>query len=109
MDVPGEGSKRATVKCRVRNDDGTVVATHHWKPLVDTREYELDYYNGTHDQYFASVIADHLYSQIDSKEQHVLLLEDISDHRKDGTALEVSNGYTVRHNGDRIPNKTTRG
>ena len=50
MDVPGEGSKRATVKCRVRNDDGTVVATHHWKPLVDTREYELNYYDGTHDQ-----------------------------------------------------------
>ena len=37
MDVPGEGSRQATVKRCVRNDDGTVVGTHHRNPLMDTR------------------------------------------------------------------------
>ena len=37
MDVPGEGSRRATVKLRVRNEDGKVVGTHHRNPLIDTR------------------------------------------------------------------------
>ena len=32
-----------------------------------------------------------------------------SDHTEDGTALEVADGYTVGHNGNRTPKKTTRG
>ena len=75
---------------------------------MDTIEYELEYDDGTHDRYFANVIADNLYSQIDSEGQQFLVLEEISDHRKDGTALEVADGYTVGHNGNITLNKTTR-
>ena len=50
MDVKGEGSRWDTVKRRVRNDDGTVVGTNHQNPLMDTREYELEYNNGTHNR-----------------------------------------------------------
>ena len=107
--VPGEGSRQATVKRCVRNDNGTVVGTQHRNPLIYTREYELDYNNVTHDQYFANVIADSIYSQINSKGRQFLLLEDIFYHRKYGTALEVANGYTVGHNGNRTPKKTTCG
>ena len=67
MDVPGEGSRRDTVKLCVRNDDGEVVGTHHQKPLMDTREYELEYDDGTHDRYFPNVTAENIYSQIDSE------------------------------------------
>ena len=74
-----------------------------------TREYELDYKDGTHDRYFANVIADNLYSQINSEGRQFLVLEEISDHRKYGTALEVTDRYTVGHNGNRTPKKTTRG
>ena len=76
---------------------------------MDTIEYELEYDDGTHDRYFANVIADNLYSQIDSEGQQFLVLEEISDHQKDGTALEVADGYTVGHNGNRTPKKTTCG
>ena len=107
MDVKGEGSRWDTVKRRVRNDDGTVVGTNHQNPLMDTREYELEYNNGTHNRYFANVIEDNLYSHINLKGLHLLVLEEISDHRNDGTALEVSDGYTVVHNGNRTPKKTT--
>ena len=74
-----------------------------------TREYELDYKDGTHDRYFANVIADNLYSQINSEGRQFLLLEGIYDHRMDGTALEVADGYTVGHNGNRTPKKITCG
>ena len=65
MDVPGERLRRATVKRRVKNNDGTSAGTHHRNPLMDTREYELEYDDGTHDHYFANVIAENLYSQIE--------------------------------------------
>ena len=109
MDVPGEGSRRATLKRRVRNEDGTVVGNHHRNTLMDTREYELEYDDGTHDRYLANVIAENLYSQIDYKGQQFLVLEEISDHRKYGTKLEVADRYTVGHIGNRTPKKTTRG
>ena len=67
MDVPGAGSRRATVKCPVSNNIGKVVGTHHEKPLMDTREYELEYDDGTHDRYFPNVTAENIYSQIDSE------------------------------------------
>ena len=67
MDVPGEGSNWATVKRRIRNDDGTVVGTHHRNTLMDTREYRLEYGDGTPDRYFANVIVTKIYSQINSE------------------------------------------
>ena len=36
-------------------------------------------------------------------------MEEISNHREDGTALEVAGGYTVGHNRNITPKKTTRG
>ena len=88
MDVPGEWPKRATVKRRIENEDGSRSGTYHRNPMMDTREYELEYDNGTQDRYVANVIAKNLYSQIDSEGHQFLVLEDISDHRKYGTAIK---------------------
>ena len=109
MDVPGEESRRATVKRRVNNADGTSGGTHHQNPLMDTREYALGYDDGTHDRYFANVIEENLYSQIDSEGRQIIVLEEITDHRKDRTAIEVADGYTVSHNGNKQLKKITRG
>ena len=109
MDVPGEGHKRAMVKRSIENEDGLRAGTYQRNPRMDTREYELEYDAGTHDQYFANVIAENLYSQIDLEGHQFLVLEKISDHRKDGTAIEVSDGFTIGSNGDRQPKKKTRG
>ena len=109
MDVPGKESRRATVKRRVKNNDGTSAGTHHRNPLMDTQEYEIEYDDGTNDRYFANVIAENLYSQIDSEGRQFLVLEEITDHQKDGTDIKVDDGYTVSYNGNKQPKKTTRG
>ena len=38
MDVPGEGPRRATVRRRVEDLDGTKVVTYHRNTLMDTQE-----------------------------------------------------------------------
>ena len=74
MDVPGEGPRRATVKRRVEDLDGTKKGTYNRNPMMDTREYELEYDDGTHDCYFANIIAENLYSQVDTEGHQFLLL-----------------------------------
>ena len=64
MDVPGEGLRRATVRRRVEDMDGEKVGTYNWNPLMNTREYKLEYDDGTHDHYFANVIDKNLYTQV---------------------------------------------
>ena len=67
MDVPGEGPRRATFRRHVEDLDGTKVGMYHRNPLIGTLEYELEYDDGTHNHYFANVIAENLYSQVDSE------------------------------------------
>ena len=41
MEVPGKGSRWATVRRCVEDLDGKKVGTYHQNPLMDNREYEL--------------------------------------------------------------------
>ena len=66
---------------------------------MDTREYELEYDDGTHDCYFDNVIADNQYSQVESERHQFLVLEEVSDHWCDGTAVAVANGFTIIQGG----------
>ena len=109
MDVSGEGPKHATVKRRIENEDRSRAGTYHRNLLMDTLEYELENDDGTHDCYFANVIAENIYSQIDSEGHQFLVLEDISDHCKGGTAIDVADGFTIISNGNRHPKKTIQG
>jgi hypothetical protein len=108
MDVPGEGPKRATVKRRAENLDGPI-GNYHRNPMMDTREYELEYDDGTADRYFANVIAENLYSQVDSEGHQFLVIQEITEHHRDSTAIDVADGFTISKNGNKVPKKTTRG
>ena len=41
LHVPGEFTRRATVRRHVEDLDGAKLGTYHWKPLMDTWQYEL--------------------------------------------------------------------
>ena len=60
--------------------------------------------DGVTASYTANVIAENLYSQVDSEGRQFLMLDEISDHWKDKTAYSKDDGYVVSHNG----NKTLR-
>ena len=67
MDVPGEGPNRSTVRRHVEDLDGAKMGTYNRNPLMDSQEYNLDYDDGTHDHSFINIIAENLYSQVDSE------------------------------------------
>ena len=50
-----------------------------------------------------------MFAQVDDKGNQFLLLDDISDYRKDASAVSVEDSFTVSKNGNRVPKVTTRG
>jgi hypothetical protein len=69
-------------------------------PILDTREYEEQFPDGTIDSYTANVIAESIYSQIDKEGNHHVLLKDLVGHKSNGSAVKADDGNTVSKNGN---------
>jgi hypothetical protein len=65
--------------------------------------------DGTTKEYSANVIAENIYSQCDSEGKQFLLLEEISDHKRDQSAISIDEGFMTSRNGNKVRKKTTRG
>ena len=56
-------------------------------PLLDTREYEVEFPDGSIDVLTANAIAEALYSQVDEEGRGYSILTEIVCHRSDGNAM----------------------
>ncbi|KAI2506375.1 hypothetical protein MHU86_8103 [Fragilaria crotonensis] len=67
--------------------------------------------DGSTATYAANVIAENLYSQVDDEGWcHFAILHEITDHKKDGSALSKDDGFIENRHGQRRPKLTmTRG
>ncbi len=86
MDRGGE-AMLGTVKNRKRDSEGNPVGRSNMNPLLDTREYEVVFPDGSIDVLTANAIAESLYSQVDEEGRSYSILSEIMDHRKDGNAI----------------------
>ena len=106
----GTGSERkGRVVKRAKGSSGEPLGRAHTNPLFDTREYIVEFTDGTTQNYFANVIAENMYSQIDADGHQYQLLQEIVDHRSDGSAVTRDNGFHRSKNGNRVPRPTTKG
>jgi hypothetical protein len=89
---------KAKVIGRKRNADGHPVGKRNANPILDSREYEVEFPDGATDVFTANLIAENLYSQVDAEGNSYSILEEIIDHKSDGTAVSKDDGYetTVR-------------
>ena len=65
--------------------------------------------DGSTDTYAANLIAENLYSQVDDEGRHFQLIDEITDHRKDGSALTKDDGFHTNKAGVKSKKTTTRG
>ena len=61
------------------------------------------------DKYTKNLIAENMFAQVDEKSNQYLLMNDITNHRKENTAIPISDGITRGHNGNESPKITTCG
>ena len=107
----GEDDKlqHAIVKRRKLNVDGDPVGTRHNNPLLDTREYEVEFIDGTTEVMSANIIAENLLSQVDQDGHRQMFLKEIVDHRMLDDAITKDNAYFVTNTGTHRRKQTTRG
>jgi hypothetical protein len=94
---------------RVRGLDGEPIGRAHANPLFDTREYEIEFTDGTREKYQANIIAENMFAQVDSEGNQHLLLKEIKDHKSNHSAIPISEGTVCSVNGMTKPKHTTRG
>ena len=88
---------------------GEAISQAHANPLFDTREYEVEFMDGTHERYQANIIAENMFAQVDNEGNQYLLLQEITDHKKDNSAIPISEGTIQNSSGMLKPKVTTRG
>ena len=99
----------ATVRKRVRDEDGSPVGTAHANPLLDSRKYEVEYVDGHVEELTANLIAENLIAQVDDEGRRQMMLSAIMDHRVTNDAIPKSQGTYSNSYGVKRRKTTTRG
>ena len=94
---------------RAKGEDGNPIGIRNANPFLDTREYTVEFTDGSTAEYTANVIAENLFSQVDSEGQQFMLLKEIIDHKKLPSAIPKESGFITSKNGNQIPKQTTKG
>jgi hypothetical protein len=108
--LPNMGTvTKAKVIARKRDADGNPVGQRNSNPILDSREYEVQFPDGATDTFTANIIAENLYSQVDGDGYSYVLMSEIIDHKKDGTAVSKDDGFETTKDGQQRPRRTTQG
>ena len=86
-----------------------MIGVSHSNPLQDTSVYEVELEDGSVERHTANIIAEAIYSQIDEEGNTVSLLDEITDHKFDETAVKKEDGTIPGPNGSSKPKITTKG
>ena len=99
----------AKVTKRLRDAQGRPIGTAHDNPLLDTREYEVEFLDGHKESLSANLIAQHLFSQVDDEGHRHVLLDEIIDYKTDDTAIDKADAFVTMSNGVQKRRSTTQG
>jgi hypothetical protein len=107
----GDMQAIAKVVKRKRDADGHPIGHSNSNPILDTRVYEVEFADGHIQAYAANVLAEAIYTQVDNEGNRFLLLQEITDHIMDDTALTTEQMYYPNAHGSRNPSpkQTTKG
>jgi hypothetical protein len=100
---------KAKVISRKRDADGNLVGRRHHNPILDTREYRVEFPYGAVDTFTANLIVENMYSQVDANGCSYALLSEIINHKSDGSAVRKDDGFETTKDGQVRPRYTTKG
>ncbi len=92
-----------------RDQDGNPVGHANDNPILDTRSYIINFYDGDQTELTANMIAESLYSQCDPDGNQYVLLEEIIDHQHLPTAIKLSDQKIIRTDGKTYLKRSTVG
>ena len=78
---------RGRVTERKRDHEGNVIGRSNANPILDTREYEVNFEDGDVTKLTANAMAESMYAMCDKNGNHILLFDAIVDHTKNDKAM----------------------
>ena len=106
---PDEELQHAQVKRRAVDEDGKPKGVANENPLMDTRQYEVEFLDGEIEEMTANLIAENVIARVDDEGHAHLMLHEIEDHRVLDNAIPKSQGTFVTSQGVTRKKRTTRG
>ena len=94
---------------RAVDKDGKPIGRPSNNPLLDSRQYEIEYLDGTTEVLTANIIAKNLLAQVDNQGHRHLMIDKIEDHQKNSDAVPKEKGTTITPSGLQRKRKTTKG
>jgi hypothetical protein len=109
LDLPlNNAMAHASVVARQKDGEGNPVGSSDANPLLDTQVYQVEFPDGSTEEYAANVIAENMYSQVDEEGRQFNILTELIGHCMNTDAIGKSQGqFTVR--GRTHPICTTKG
>jgi hypothetical protein len=102
VELPVQGEMiTGRVKRRKRDAEGNLVGRADAHPLLDTREYVVEFPDGREAEYAANLIATNMIAQCDTEGNQFLLMNAIVDHEK--TEKAVPSLKVILPSGDEEP------
>ena len=108
LPVKGE-LKEGTVRSRKRTADGSLVGSRSDNPITDSRVYEVDFPDGSYQEFAANTIIENLYAHVDDEGRSHAALVGITDHMKSDEAVPRDKGTYVTPHGTQRKRITTKG
>lgn len=105
----GDEVKQARVVARKRDAEGRKIGKHNNNPLLDTREYIIEFPDGERDELSANIIAENKFIRTDNEGNEYVIFKDIIGHKIDERiAVSKDEGWTDSGNRRRMK-RTTKG
>ena len=75
--------------------------------MLDARECEIEFVDGSTEAQVANLIAESMCSQVDKDGRLFQLIKEIRDHWKDGMAMRIDDAFLTTKNGRQFWPQTT--
>ena len=94
----------------MKNVADNPIGTANNNPILDTRQYSVEYLDGHEEAMYANLIAEHMYTQVDEYGHRFLLLDEIIYHRcNPNTTVKEKDSYLSHNTGQKSKIHTTEG
>lgn len=98
------------VKGRTIGPHGGTMGSYDDNPILNSLIYDVEFPDGEVKEYAANILAENMFSQVDSEGHSKLLMKEIIDWRRDpATAVPMDDKYLTTRSGQRRLRKTTQG
>ena len=104
-----EGLCHARVKRRAVDEDDKPIGRPSNNPLLNSRQYEIEYLDGTTEVLTANIIAENLLAQVDYQGHRHSMIYEIEEHQKNSDVVPIEKGTILTPSGLQRKRRTTKG